>query len=79
VTPHRRGGILAGVQPGEAADSAAGRTICACFAVGLRTLQAAIDERRLDSVEAIGTALKAGTNCGSCIPELKQILRELQD
>ncbi len=27
------------------------------------------------AVDAIGAALKAGTNCGSCIPELKQLLR----
>jgi len=42
--------------------------VCACFSVGLKTLRSA--ERRLTSVEAIGQALKAGTNCGPCIPEL---------
>ena len=26
------------------------------------------------SVEAIGAKLKAGTNCGSCKPELKRLL-----
>jgi assimilatory nitrate reductase catalytic subunit len=44
----------------------------------LRTLQRIIAERRLTSVAEIGAALRAGTNCGSCIPELKAMLRGLQ-
>ncbi|WP_158675403.1 (2Fe-2S)-binding protein [Thiohalobacter thiocyanaticus] len=43
---------------------------------GLRTLEAGIREHRLTSVEAIGKRLKAGTNCGSCVPELRQLLAE---
>jgi assimilatory nitrate reductase catalytic subunit len=31
----------------------------------------------LTEAAEIGTALKAGTNCGSCIPELKDILRDV--
>ena len=27
-----------------------------------------------DSVEAVGAACKAGTNCGSCIPEIRKML-----
>jgi len=48
-----------------------GRTVCACFGVGLNTLRCAIQEQGLDSVQAIGHVLRAGTNCGSCIPELQ--------
>ncbi|MBV9553484.1 MAG: (2Fe-2S)-binding protein, partial [Alphaproteobacteria bacterium] len=53
-----------------------GRTVCTCFGVGLETLQAAIVERRLASIAEIGAALRAGTNCGSCIPEISAILRQ---
>ncbi|MGB6170340.1 MAG: (2Fe-2S)-binding protein, partial [Xanthobacteraceae bacterium] len=60
------------------AETAAGRTICACFGVGLRTLHDAIAQKRLTSVAEIGAALRAGTNCGSCIPELKAILNGVQ-
>jgi assimilatory nitrate reductase catalytic subunit len=56
----------------------AGRTVCACFAVGLRTLYGTIIERRLTSVSEIGEALRAGTNCGSCVPELRGILRSVE-
>ena len=54
----------------------AGAVVCSCFAVGLATLRAAIAEQGLASVGAIGAALRAGTNCGSCIPELERILRD---
>lgn len=55
-----------------------GKMICACFGVGEKTIEQGICERRLTSVDQIGDALKAGTNCGSCIPELQQMLRRLQ-
>jgi assimilatory nitrate reductase catalytic subunit len=51
-----------------------GKIICACFNVGLNEIEQAIHDDKLNSVELIGMQLKAGTNCGSCIPELKQIL-----
>ncbi len=54
----------------------AGATVCSCFNVGQKTLQRAILEQQLCSLEAIGAALKAGTNCGSCIPELKALLQK---
>ncbi len=55
---------------------AAEKLVCACFSVGLDTVRAAIAGQRLASVAEIGAALKAGTNCGSCIPELREILRD---
>ena len=38
----------------------------------------AIVSGRLTSVAEIGTVLRAGTNCGSCIPELNAILNSAQ-
>jgi assimilatory nitrate reductase catalytic subunit len=32
----------------------------------------------LRSVSEIGVALRAGTNCGSCIPEIEEILRDVR-
>ena len=65
---------------GRAADPASdvGRIICACFVVGEKTIRKSIAVQNLDSVAAIGKCLKAGTNCGSCQPELKQILNSCQ-
>ena len=45
-------------------------------AVGRAAIVAAVQSARLASVAEIGAALRAGTNCGSCLPELATILRE---
>lgn len=50
-----------------------GPVVCACFGVGRNTISQAIQNGAV-SVGAIGSTLKAGTNCGSCIPELKRLL-----
>lgn len=59
-------------RPGRAAPEV-GRIVCACFGVGENTLKQAITEGAR-SVEALGIRLRAGSNCGSCIPELKSLL-----
>lgn len=62
---------------GEQQD--AGPTVCACFSVGRNTLLAAIREQGLATVEAVGAALSAGSNCGSCQPEIRLLLEEAAD
>jgi len=74
IESEMRTALLAGNPAGAAAANAAGRTICACFGVGLNTLHGTIASRRLTSIAEIGAILRAGTNCGSCIPELRAIL-----
>ena len=54
-----------------------GRIVCACFSVGINSLMSVIAEDGLKSIEEIGASLKAGTNCGSCQPELREILRRI--
>jgi len=66
--------LLSG-RPGEATDDA-GASVCACFGVGRNTILKAIKEKKLQSVGDIGNALQAGTNCGSCIPELTALLKD---
>jgi len=73
---HNRARVLAGVS--LAGVPSPGPTVCACFAVGRATIVEAIQSGQLASVAAIGTALRAGTNCGSCLPELAAILREAE-
>jgi len=61
---------------GKPADPNAdvGRIICACYGVGEKNIQRAITQQNLKNVAEIGKCLKAGTNCGSCQPELQKIL-----
>lgn len=67
-----RTSLLAG-KPAIAGEDK-GHTICACFNVGENTLRKAITEQGLKTTEDIGRCLKAGTNCGSCLPELRAFL-----
>jgi assimilatory nitrate reductase catalytic subunit len=78
ISAEARLALLAGRSGTATPHDDAGRTVCACFGVGLRTLYGTIVERRLVSVAEISKALRAGTNCGSCIPELKGILRSVE-
>ena len=63
---------------GRAADGLAetGPVICACFGVGLAAIREAIESKSATNVDAIGKALRAGTNCGSCLPELNRIVHD---
>jgi assimilatory nitrate reductase catalytic subunit len=65
--------VLAGTPGGDNSDQ--GETVCACFAVGKNRILQAIREQRLSDAAQIGELLQAGTNCGSCIPELNSLLR----
>jgi assimilatory nitrate reductase catalytic subunit len=64
--------VLAGRAPGAQADR--GAIVCACLDVGVRSIVAAIRDQGLADVAAIGAALGAGTNCGSCRPALARLL-----
>jgi assimilatory nitrate reductase catalytic subunit len=54
-----------------------GPVVCACFGVGRATICDAIAAGARSSAE-IGAKLKAGTNCGSCIPELKRLIAQTE-
>ena len=52
-----------------------GATVCSCFSIGINQIVAAIASGRAVTVAEIGEALKAGSNCGSCRPEIARILQ----
>ena len=66
------------VLSGKATDGLAdpGPVICTCFGVGLNVIRTALADGVAANVEDIGKALRAGTNCGSCLPELKRIVAD---
>ncbi|WP_373635697.1 molybdopterin-dependent oxidoreductase [Yoonia sp. SS1-5] len=71
-------GGLAALAGRTAADKPdPGATVCACFNVGVNTLRAAA-AAGAQSVERIGEVTCAGTNCGSCKPELAALLDRMQ-
>jgi assimilatory nitrate reductase catalytic subunit len=64
--------ILTGKPPVGEADT--GAIVCSCFNIGEKTIKAAISEKGLKTHQEVGRCLKAGTNCGSCVPEIKALL-----
>jgi assimilatory nitrate reductase catalytic subunit len=67
--------VLAARGPGKQVDK--GPTICVCFDIGLNQIMTAIRDQQLVDVAAIGQAIGAGTNCGSCRPALANILAQI--
>jgi len=63
--------LLAGVPADPSSQT--GRTVCSCYQVGEQTIINALINGEADSVESLGALLKCGTNCGSCIPELRAL------
>jgi assimilatory nitrate reductase catalytic subunit len=55
-----------------------GRQVCSCFNVSESEIEgvlSAIDGNADARLQQLQTRLKCGTNCGSCVPELKGIIR----
>ena len=63
---------------GKSSDglASAGPVVCACFGVGRNTICETIAAGARSPAD-IGAVLKAGTNCGSCIPELKRLIAQM--
>jgi assimilatory nitrate reductase catalytic subunit len=62
---------LAG-RPGRGAQDR-GRIVCSCFSVGANEIAAAAAQG-CSTVVAVGQAISAGTNCGSCRGEIRAII-----
>ncbi|KRA64207.1 nitrate reductase [Caulobacter sp. Root656] len=66
-----RSALLFGRPPGAPVDK--GPLVCACLKVGAKAVQAAIVAGAA-SPDAVGAATGAGTNCGSCRPEIARMI-----
>jgi len=75
LTDDDRVSLLTGKPPATQKDQ--GKVVCACFGVGENTIIESIQSQSLTTTDEIGKCLKAGTNCGSCVPELKGLLSKL--
>ncbi|PHZ85127.1 nitrate reductase [Paremcibacter congregatus] len=68
--------LVATLLSGQPLDpqAAPGPIICACFGVSKKEILTARREKRALTVNDISHLLKAGSNCGSCRPEIKQLM-----
>jgi assimilatory nitrate reductase catalytic subunit len=71
VSPAERA-VLLGARPADPGADV-GPIVCACFGIGRKSIEAAIEQGAREP-GAIGRLLKAGTNCGSCLPELRHLI-----
>jgi assimilatory nitrate reductase catalytic subunit len=51
-----------------------GRIVCSCFQVGRARITETVRRERISDVAMLGRRLQCGTNCGSCLPELREII-----
>ena len=66
------GAVVEGDDPGP--------LVCSCFAVGRNTILRAIEANGFTETHQVVSCLRAGGNCGSCLPEIKGLLgRTLSD
>jgi assimilatory nitrate reductase catalytic subunit len=72
ISDEKRASLLAG-KPGAGMPDA-GAIVCACFGVGENTIKDAVSNDNAKTVDDISRLLKAGSNCGSCVPEIKKLL-----
>jgi assimilatory nitrate reductase catalytic subunit len=73
LTDFQRRALLAGREGNAASDP--GTIICSCFQVGDKQIKAAI-KTGIKNTDELGAQLKCGTNCGSCVPELKSLIEQ---
>jgi len=75
LTEQERRLLLSGRRGGGMVET--GPVICVCFGVGLSAIREVVATGRAVTVADIGRTLRAGTNCGSCVPELRGIVERL--
>ncbi|WP_168407886.1 nitrate reductase [Acinetobacter indicus] len=55
-----------------------GPLVCSCFKVGKNRIIQTIREQQLSHEKQVTACLKAGGNCGSCLPEIRGLIKACQ-
>jgi len=74
VDDDARAALLAGR---AASGQSSGRIVCACHGVGSGVILNVV-EGGSRTVDAVGSVTRAGTNCGSCKPEIRKLIEAFQ-
>jgi bacterioferritin-associated ferredoxin len=61
---------------GDPARAGAARLVCRCAGISSTRILAALEAEPLRDVEQVGRATGAGSVCGSCHPEIEELLAE---
>jgi NifU-like protein len=60
----------------EEEEETEGKMVCQCFGISDKLIRKVIQENNLKTVEDVTNYTKAGGGCGSCIPDIEDILKE---
>lgn len=55
-----------------------GPLVCSCFKVGKNRIIDTIKEKNISNEKQVTACLKAGGNCGSCLPEIRGLIKACQ-
>ena len=55
-----------------------GELVCSCFKVGKNRIIQTIKEKNITHEKQVTACLKAGGNCGSCLPEIRGLIKACQ-
>ncbi len=72
---HRKA-LLAGMP--MSATNNDGPLVCSCFKVGKNKIIEAIKAQNITHEKQVTACLKAGGNCGSCLPEIRGLIKACQ-
>jgi assimilatory nitrate reductase catalytic subunit len=75
LSPEARQALLLGRRPGAQVDE--GPALCVCAGVSEARIRAQVDRGARDE-EDVGRATGAGLGCGSCRPEIRRLIRQVQ-
>ncbi|RYF81532.1 MAG: nitrate reductase [Comamonadaceae bacterium] len=73
--------LLAATAAAPKGVAARGKVVCSCFGVPENSIQihlARCEGNEDERLAALQGALKCGTNCGSCVPELRRLVRAME-
>ena len=73
LTPAARRALLSGRALDGRNDR--GPLVCACFGVGANAIRRCVEGGNCSTPEQLGAKLRAGTNCGSCLPEIRRLIK----
>ncbi|MBI5408888.1 MAG: Fe-S cluster assembly protein NifU, partial [Nitrospirae bacterium] len=62
---------------GKPCEVEEGEIVCQCFGVTDEKIKRVIKENKLHTVDDVTNFTKAGGGCGSCIPDIEKILKEI--
>ncbi|MFT4021088.1 MAG: molybdopterin-dependent oxidoreductase [Acinetobacter sp.] len=72
---HRKALLAGAAMSGANSD---GPLVCSCFKVGKNRIVDAIKSNNLTNEKQVTACLKAGGNCGSCLPEIRGLIKACQ-